>query len=67
MTPDISKIQQGENQERKVFNTFKRVIRDINLLTDDQIALLHFESWDVAYKRSGKRIAEELLKLEDEK
>lgn len=62
MAPDFNKIPMGEEQDRNVFNTWRRCLRDIDMLTDDQIAAMHFESWNVAYNRSGKRIKEELDK-----
>lgn len=52
----IPKLVQGTDQDRNVFNTVKRVIRDIDLLTDEQIARLHFESWDAARKRAGVEV-----------
>lgn len=64
MIPDVSKIKQGDDQDRNVFNTLKRVLRDISQLTDDQLAVLHYESWHEAYLRSGKRIDEELAKID---
>lgn len=59
----IPKLVQAEGQDRNVFNTLKRVIRDIGMLTDDQLAVLHYESWHEAYMRSGKRIQEEVAKI----
>lgn len=52
----IPKLLQAEGQDRNVFNTLKRVIRDIDKLTDEQIARLHFESWDEARRRAGVEI-----------
>lgn len=52
----IPKLVQAEGQDRNVFNTLKRVIRDIDKLTDEQIARLHFESWDAARRRVGVEI-----------
>lgn len=56
----IPKLKQGDGQDRNVYNGVKRVIRDISKLTDDQLAVLHYESWHEAYMRSGKRIQEAL-------
>lgn len=55
----IPKLVQAEGQDRNVFNTLKRVIRDIDKLTDEQIALLHFESWDAARRRAGVEVEDE--------
>lgn len=63
MIPSIEQMKIGEDQDRNVFNTLKRCLRDIDQLTDEQLAVLHFESWNVAYQRSGKRIQEELAKI----
>jgi hypothetical protein len=46
-------------QDRNVFNLFKRVVRDISKLTDEQIAALHYESWHEAYVRSSGKVTEE--------
>jgi hypothetical protein len=51
--PDISKITQGEGQDRNVFNNFKRFIRDVSKLTNEQIALAHFETWHEARQRAA--------------
>lgn len=64
MIPQLSQMKQGVDQDRNVFNGLKRVLRDISLLTDDQLAIMHYESWHEAYLRSGKRIDEELAKVE---
>lgn len=55
--------KQGEGQDRNVFNTHKRYIRDIGLLTDEQLAETGFEIWHEARMRSGVRIEEELAKI----
>lgn len=56
----VPKLKQGEGQDRNVYNGVKRVLRDISKLTDDQLAVLHYEAWHEAYMRSGKRIQEVL-------
>lgn len=54
MLPSVDKLVKPESQDRNTFNTLKRLIKAMNELTDEQIAVLHFESWNEAYKRSGK-------------
>lgn len=48
----MSKIKQAEGQDRNVFNTAKRLIRDLNKLDNEQLAILHFEIWHEAQKRA---------------
>lgn len=48
------KVKQGEGQDRNVFNTLKRTLRDINLLTDEQLAIVSFEVWHEARIRTVK-------------
>lgn len=55
----IPKLVQGADQDRNVFNTVKRVVRDIDLLTDEQIARLHFETWDCARRRANVKVSDE--------
>lgn len=50
----MAKIRQSEGQDRNVFNTLKRVIRDISKLDNEQLAILHFETWHEAKSRGGK-------------
>lgn len=49
----MGKIKQSEGQDRNVFNTLKRVIRDLSKLDNEQLAILHFETWHEAKTRSG--------------
>lgn len=56
-----SQLKQPEGQDRNLFNNFKRTIRDIDKLTDEQIAKLHYESWHVAYMRAQGRVEEEFI------
>lgn len=55
----VPHAKQGEGQDRNVYNSYKRLIKNLPLLTADQIASIHFESWNEAYMRSGKQIIEE--------
>ncbi len=48
----LGKIKQSEGQDRNVFNTLKRVIRDLSKLDNEQLAILHFETWDEVRKRT---------------
>lgn len=48
----MGKVKQFEGQDRNVFNTLKRVIRDLSKLDNEQLAILHFETWDEARKRT---------------
>lgn len=52
-----NKLKQPEGQDRNVFNGFKRTLRDISLLTDEQLAILHFETWHEARTRGDFTIA----------
>lgn len=45
-------LKQADGQDRNVFNTLKRVIRDLSKLDNEQLAILHFETWDEARKRT---------------
>lgn len=49
----MNKVKQAEGQDRNVFNTLKRVIRDIAKLDNEQLAILHFESWHEARQRAS--------------
>lgn len=48
----MGNLKQAEGQDRNVFNSLKRVIRDISKLDNEQLAALHFETWDEARKRT---------------
>ena len=50
----MNKIKQAEGQDRNVFNTAKRVLRDLDKLDNNQLAVLHFEMWHEAQKRADK-------------
>lgn len=54
----MAKIKQSEGQDRNVFNTLKRVIRDLSKLDNEQLAILHFETWHEAKTRGGREIEE---------
>lgn len=54
----MTKLVQGEGQDRNVFNTLKRTIRDLPKLTDEQLAILHFETWHNARIRAEDKINE---------
>lgn len=47
------KLVQPDGQERNVFNNFKRVIRDIEKLTNEQLAILNFELYHEARNRGA--------------
>lgn len=49
----MSKLKQAEGQDRNVFNALKRIVRDLPKLTDEQLAILHFETWHEARVRAG--------------
>lgn len=46
-------IKQPDGQDRNIFNNFKRVLKNINNLTDEQLAILHYESWHEASMRAS--------------
>lgn len=47
------KAKQGENQDRNVYNNWKRTIRDISKLTNEQLAELNFEIYHEARTRGA--------------
>ena len=47
------KLVQPEGQDRNVFNNFKRCVRDIEKLTNEQLALMNFEVFHEARKRGA--------------
>lgn len=49
----MKKLVQAEGQDRNVFNTLKRCLRDIKKLDNTQLAILHFESWHEAKTRAA--------------
>lgn len=49
----MGKVKQAEGQDRNVFNSLKRVIRDLSKMDNEQLAILHFETWDEARKRAN--------------
>ncbi len=50
----LKSLVQPEGQDRNVFNGFKRALKDLGQLTDEQLAILSFETWDEAHKRAGR-------------
>lgn len=51
--------EQPEGQPVATWNAFKRVVKYMETLTDEQIASLHYETWHEAYMRANGRIQEE--------
>lgn len=51
-------IEQPVGQDRNVFNTAKRFLRDLNKLDNKQLAILHFEIWHEAQKRADGVLAD---------
>ena len=49
---------QPEGQPLALWNSFKRVIKDMGTLSDEQLAALHYEAWHAAYIRSGGKVSE---------
>lgn len=47
------KLVQPEGQDRNVFNNFKRTIRDLEKLTNEQLAVINFEVYHEARKRGA--------------
>lgn len=47
-----------DNQATATWNAFKRVVKYMNTLTDEQIASLHYETWHEAYVRANGRVQE---------
>lgn len=50
--PDVLKTK-PEGMPIALWNSFKRVIKDMDQLTNDQVAALHYESWHTAFTRAG--------------
>lgn len=42
-----------DGQDRNVFNNFKRALRDVPKLTNEQLALMNFEIFHEARKRGA--------------
>lgn len=53
------KLEQGENQDRNVFNNLKRVIKNLGNLTNEQLVILNFECFHEARKRGATMPPEE--------
>ena len=53
---DIKKLIKPEGQDTNVFNAFKRFLKITPQLTNEQLAMVSFETWDEAYNRSGKAL-----------
>jgi hypothetical protein len=49
----IVKAKQGDNQDRNVYNAYKRLLRDIKKLTNEQLAELNFEVYHEARMRGA--------------
>lgn len=47
------KLVQPDCQDKNVFNNFKRTLRDIDKLTNEQLALINFEVFHTARKRGA--------------
>lgn len=56
--PDVLK-KKPDDMPLALWNSFKRVIKDMNQLTNEQIAALHYESWHTAFTRSGGMFQDE--------
>lgn len=56
--PDVLKVK-PDDMPLALWNSFKRVIKDMAKLTNEQIAALHYESWHAAYTRSGGIVKDE--------
>lgn len=49
----MSKLVQGESQEKRIFNLAKRFVKELPNMTNEQLAIIHFEIWDEARKRAS--------------
>lgn len=47
-------VPRGSDQPLKAYNDYKRFLNELEHLTDDQLAQLHYEAWHYAYLRSNK-------------
>ena len=56
--PDVLR-NKPEDQPTALWNSFKRVIKDMGNLTDEQIAAIHYESYHAAFVRTGGKVSEE--------
>lgn len=50
----MSKLEKPEGQDRNVFNGYKRLLSQLDQLTNDQLAKLNFECFHEARKRTLK-------------
>lgn len=51
-TSDIKNIPYPEGQAKTTFNAYKRILKEMDNLTNEQISGLHYVTWETAYKRS---------------
>lgn len=56
--PDVLKVK-PDDMPLALWNSFKRVIKDMGKLTNEQIAALHYESWHTAFTRAGGIVKDE--------
>lgn len=49
---DIKNLVCPEGQDKTTFNAYKRIIKELDNLTNEQISGLHYLTWETAYKRS---------------
>lgn len=47
------KVKQAEGQDRNVFNTLNRLLKNLGKLDNEQLAILNFEIWHEARKRGA--------------
>lgn len=54
---DINALVMPEGQEKTTFNAYKRALKELPSLTDNQLAQLSFEVWNEAYQRADSIVS----------
>lgn len=49
---EVAKLKKPEGQSDEVFKVYTDFLLTLPLLTNDQVASIHFESWDEARTRA---------------
>lgn len=55
----LKTLVKPDDQDRNVFNTYKRFLKDLPKLTPEQLAILHFEVFHEARNRGAMFDGEE--------
>lgn len=55
---EINALVMPEGQDKSTFNAYKRIMKELPNLNDEQLAKLSFEVWDTAYQRADSVASE---------